>query len=73
MLQTIEGVEVYVVDFDVMPELPITWQNESEKPYAAALQTAIQDGMIREPGKYGIEIVENSPRAFHWRVHHIEE
>lgn len=64
MLQTIEGITVYVVDFDTMPELPITGRNETEGLYAEALTAAIQTGVIREPGKYGLE-VNRLTRMFH--------
>jgi len=56
MLQTVDGREVFVVDFDTMPTLPITWNTPDEKPYAMALVDAIQEGVIIEPGKYGIVI-----------------
>ena len=58
ILQTVDGREVFVVDFDVMPELPITWNTLDEKPYADALANAIQTGVITKPGKYGIAIEE---------------
>lgn len=59
MLQTIEGKLVYVVEFDEIPELPITWNPDQpeEKDYAQALARAIRLRMITEPGKYGIQIV----------------
>jgi len=56
MRQIIDGYDVFVVDLDTMPELPITWNTEEEKPYALALAAAIQQGVITEPGKYGIHI-----------------
>lgn len=56
MHQSITGHDVYVVEFDTLPELPITFANEDEQPYALALAQAIQTGTITEPGKYGIEI-----------------
>lgn len=34
MLQTIDGREVYVVEFDTMPELPITGLTEEEEQIA---------------------------------------
>jgi hypothetical protein len=55
MLQTVQGVKLYIVDFDVMPELPITGIGE-EAVYAEALTVAIQNGDIVEPGKYGIQV-----------------
>jgi hypothetical protein len=65
MLQTVDGLDVYVVDFDTMPELPITWNTLAEKPYAKALDDAIRSNIITEPGKYGIALVPYSPH------HHI--
>lgn len=58
MLQTVDGQEVYVVEFDTIPKLPITHNADrpEEKPYALALAAAIHDGVITEPGKYGIKI-----------------
>lgn len=57
MLQTVDGRDnVFVVDFDTLPELPITWSNDEEAPYALALGDAIQTKKIVEPGKYGIII-----------------
>ena len=56
MLQIVDGQEVFVVEFDTMPALPITWNTPEEKPYALALQAAIQDGVITEPGKYGLAV-----------------
>ncbi len=54
-IQNIRGVEVYVVDFNVMPTLPITGEGE-ERAYAQALTSAIASGLIAKPGKYGIEL-----------------
>jgi hypothetical protein len=56
--QIVDGYDVFVVDFDTMPQLPITGIGE-EKPYAAALDAAIRTGIITEPGKYGIHIPSN--------------
>lgn len=56
MLQTVDGRHVYVVEFDTMPELPITWKDNQEALYAQALTDAIQNGVITEPGKYGISL-----------------
>lgn len=57
MLQTIDGREVYVVEFDTMPELPITGVGD-EIPYARALTAAIAEGLITEPGKYGVHVTQ---------------
>jgi hypothetical protein len=79
MYQKVDGLYMEVVEFDTMPELPITGLTEMEAkvdylqkmaafnantPYrtpftgrcAEALTSAIQDGIISEPGKYGIHI-----------------
>ncbi len=40
MQQMIDKKSVYVVDFDTMPELPITWLTEGEKAYQDALYFA---------------------------------
>ena len=47
---------VFVVDFDTMPELPITWSTPEEEPYAKAFDDAIRTGAIKQPGKYGIAL-----------------
>lgn len=60
-LQTVDGKQVFVVDFDTMPELPIRWANETEKPYAMALGSAIATGVITDPGKYGVEVTNFLP------------
>lgn len=74
MLQTVDGKEVYVVEFDTMPKLPITHSTEEEKPYALALARAIHNKIITEPGKYGIEIVEHEDlRATEYQVYKVEE
>lgn len=56
MLQNIDGRDVYVVEFDTMPSLPISWSTEEEKPYALALAHAIHTAVITKPGKYGLYI-----------------
>jgi hypothetical protein len=59
MLQNIEGRNVYVVDLD---ELPVTMlpihdgDNRLLRPYADALDDAIRNGIVTQPGKYGIWI-----------------
>ncbi len=69
MLQTVQGKPVYVVEFDTMPELPITgigW----EAPYAKGLTEAILTRVITEPGKYGIHVDYETNR---WEAHRIIE
>lgn len=73
MLQTIDGLKVYIVDFDTMPELPITWSTPEEQPYALALEAAIQDGTITEPGKYGIHLVPRPFDRYDYNVYAIKE
>ncbi len=95
MMQVIDGRKVYVVEFDTMPELPITGLTEYEAlyedmksalrgfihksfdpyynrrgQYAEALQSAIETGVITEPGKYGIHIDTETNR---WEVFKIIE
>lgn len=73
MLQVIGRKTVYVVDFDTMPEMPITGLIFGEHiykkctegatllrhhiSYAQALTHAFEEGIITEPGKYGIYLV----------------
>lgn len=56
MLQKIDGIPMFVVDLDTMPELPITGANSKERIYASALTDAIKSGQITKPGKYGISV-----------------
>jgi hypothetical protein len=57
MFQTIQGHRVFVVDLPKLPELPITdGGDRSLRPYADALELAILQRIIKEPGKYGIEL-----------------
>jgi hypothetical protein len=66
MLQTIQGRTVYVVDLSEIPQLPIYAIDNPRlpaigyepklKPYAEALDAAIRQGVVRNPGKYGIEV-----------------
>lgn len=72
MLQTVDNRTVFVVDFDTMPTLPITWNTAEEEPYARALVAAIQDGVITKPGKYGIEITYVGSST-HYIIHFIKE
>lgn len=58
MLQNVDGREVYVV---VIPEGPSLFPfndggDPNLTPYAEALNAACLQGLVREPGKYGIEI-----------------
>jgi hypothetical protein len=74
MLQRIQGKEVFVVEFDTLPELPITWETEEEKPYALALTAAFQKATITEPGKYGIEFTrEDDAGDLQYQVYRIDE
>lgn len=73
MLQIIDDKEVYVVEFDTLPELPITWDNEDEMLYAIALGAAINDGIITEPGKYGIAIKRIDDDNMSYDISRIDE
>lgn len=74
MLQSVDGREVFVVDFDTMPKLPITWDNLNEQPYAEALAKAIQDKVITKPGKYGIHIETSiDPHTSSYTIYTITE
>jgi hypothetical protein len=76
MLQTVDGTEVFVVDLEALPELPITWNNAEEEPYAKALDHALRTGVITQPGKYGIELEVPKSRAdynSHYSIHLIKE
>ncbi len=73
MLQTVANREVFVVEFDTMPALPITWNTPEEKPYAQSLDDAIRVGTITEPGKYGIEITSTDEHRVYYDIHLIEE
>lgn len=72
MLQTVDGREVFVVNFDTMPDLPITFTTDEEEPYARALTKAIQDGVITKPGMYGIQIEHPNPLTS-YTIHVIKE
>ncbi len=73
MLQVIEDRLVYVVEFDTMPELPITGEGY-ERPYAEALTAAIREGLITEPGKYGVHVTDDKENdQVIYNVYHVEE
>lgn len=59
MLQTVNGRYGYVVEFEEIPTLPITFTKRREKPYAQALAVAIHDKQITKPGKYMIVITDD--------------
>jgi hypothetical protein len=60
MLQVVNGILVYVVEFDKLPELPVRGTGVEEF-YADALTSAIERGTITQPGKYAIQInIKNS-------------
>jgi hypothetical protein len=73
MLQTIQGREVYVVEFDTVPDLPITWNTPEEEPYARALHIAIEGGLITEGGKYGIDVETSEGPKPIFNIFHIIE
>jgi hypothetical protein len=71
MFQTIQGRDVFVVDLQELPQLPVNDGGSPElAPYAQALTTAIMQGVIKEPGKYGIEVTKSGE---HWNVFAINE
>lgn len=59
-IQTIGDKVGYVVEFDEVPELPITYSDDKpeEEPYAMALAAAISKGWLTKPGKYMIVITD---------------
>ena len=61
MLQTIDGIPVYVVEFSEVPGYVYSEDGWSA-PYAEALTQAIKDRIITKPGKYGIHIYLDRPR-----------
>jgi hypothetical protein len=63
-LQRVDGRYGYVVEFDELPELPITWSKRKEAPYALALGQAIEEGLLTKPGKYMIVITGNDYEIF---------
>lgn len=70
MFQNIDGHRVFVVDLPSIPQLPITDGGiRSLRPYADALELAILQRIIKEPGKYGIEI--DTPN--HYNIYVIQE
>lgn len=73
MLQIVDGREVYVVEFDAIPELPITWSTPDEEPYARALHNGIEHGMITEPGKYGIYLDQEAAPTKLYMIYKIIE
>jgi hypothetical protein len=73
MFQTIDGHHVFVADITESPLnlLPIAdGGNLLLRPYAQALESAILIGIVRTPGKYGIEVdaLEN-----HYNIYSIQE
>ena len=71
MLQMVEGEVGYVVEFDTMPELPITGAG-MEGYYAEALTQAIVTGTVTEPGKYFI-IIDWATEPHDWHIFTVEE
>lgn len=70
--QTIQGRDVFVVDLvDFPPPMPIHAGDSPELAlYATALMTAIRSGVIKEAGKYAIEITDSGK---HWNAFRIDE
>jgi hypothetical protein len=72
MLQNVAGHLVYVVEFDTMPELPITGLG-IDRVYAEILTDAIQNRVITKPGKYALELTEQKAELFKYEVHSVVE
>jgi hypothetical protein len=73
MFQDIDGHHIFVADITVDPRnlLPITdGGDRSLRPYADALETAILTGIVREPGKYGVEV---DMAGSHFNIYSIQE
>lgn len=64
MLKTVNGRYGYVVEFDDVPALPITYSKRNEKHYAQALAAAIHQKQITKPGKYMIVITGDEYEIF---------
>lgn len=64
MLQTVDGKYGYVVEFEDVPALPITYSKRKEKLYALALSRAIHEKQITKPGKYMIVINDDNYEIF---------
>lgn len=75
MIQTIQGHTGFVAFLQELPEdLPITDGGRPElKPYAEALTKAIRDGIIKEPGKYLIEVHYMALGEVGYNVYRIDE
>lgn len=57
MFHVIDGKKLYVVDLVEEPARPIQSGGDPVLlPYAIALEHALKDGIVKVPGKYGIEI-----------------
>jgi len=69
MIQIIDDKAVYVVEFTSMPELPIVGTG-MDQYYAQALTSAIRQGIIKYPGKYGIEVDFNTMQ---WHAYELVE
>ena len=72
MFQEIDGKKVYVVEIPEGPsQFPINdGGNPVLTPYAEALNNVYFQGLVREPGKYGIEV---DPFFNSWAIHRIIE
>lgn len=71
MLQVLEHQAIYIVDLDVLPRQTIVGVGV-EQYYAAALTTALAQGLITKPGKYGIWIDFNDPNL-PWKIFEVME
>jgi hypothetical protein len=76
MFQTIQDKHLFVVDVPANPHslLPITdGGNRLLRPYADALEEAILRGLVRTPGKYGIELEMAFLSKGRWQIYAINE
>lgn len=75
MFQNLDGKTVFVVDFTERP-VPFRVQAVDTpylQPYADALNQAIARGLVRESGKYGIEVNFRLLEGLTWNIYAIKE
>jgi len=73
MFQFINGQYGYVVELgEKFPPLPVTGVGD-EIPFAAALTNSIQNGTIKEPGKYFIHFTNDDLTSLNYEVSRVYE
>jgi hypothetical protein len=73
MFQKVDGKRLYLVNLLAMPKLPIHSMDSPElAPYAKALNEAIEQKVITEPGQYGIEVYQDEFHELRWNAYKIE-